>query len=88
VILKNFFKDIYFNAFKNYDQTPPHYLSNERYSLYEGMTSNRALIFNEMIGVSRAALNKYLEQTGGVSSLSKDYNYLLKDYLIHIKIGY
>ena len=52
------------------------------------MTSNRALIFNEMIGVSRAALNKYLEQTGGVSSLSKDYNYLLKDYLIHIKIGY
>ena len=85
---KKFFKDIYFNAFKNCKQKPPHYLKNKRYSLYEGITSNRALIFNEMIGVSRAALNKYLEQTGGVSSLSKDYNYLLKDYLIHIKIGY
>lgn len=83
-----FMKDIYSEAFKKAGHTPPYYLSNPRYSLFENMAKNRAIIFNQMIGTSKDALLEHSKQVGLTPDPAKDYNYLVKDYLIHIKIGY
>lgn len=85
---KKFLSEIYYNAFKKIGVRPPHYLKEDRYSLYQGFIKNRALIFHEMIGVNKKCLCKYLRQIGEVVNEKRDFDYLLKDYLINIKIGY
>ncbi len=83
-----FMKEMYFVAFRKAGYTPPHYLSNPRYCLFDNMASNRAMIFNELIGMPKDALINTMKETGFTPTPTKDYNYLVKDYLIHIKIGY
>lgn len=83
-----FLKEIYFTAFRKSGFTPPHYLNNPRYSLLENMSSNRAMIFNELIGTPKDVLIDTMTKAGMIPNPGKDYNYLVKDYLIHIKIGY
>lgn len=83
-----FMKEIYSEAFRKAGHTPPHYLNNPRYSLFDNMALNRAIIFNELIGTSRDSLISSIKEVGFTPNPAKDYNYLVKDYLIHIKIGY
>lgn len=83
-----FLKNIYFVAFKKAGYSVPHYLNNPRYNLYSNLLANKAMIFNELIGTSKDTLLKSISKTGLPTSPLKDYNYLVKDYLIHIKIGY
>lgn len=85
---RKFLRDIYINAFKKAGYTPPHYLNNPRYRLLDNMTANRAMIFNELIGMSKDTLIKNITKTGRTPDPTRDYNYLVKDYLISIKIGY
>lgn len=85
---KKFLSEIYYNAFRKIGVRPPHYLKEDRYSLYQGFIKNRALIFHEMIGVNKKCLCKYLRQIGEEVNEKRDFDYLLKDYLINIKIGY
>lgn len=84
-----FLKEIYFKAFRNAGySTPPHYLSNPRYSLWTGVQKNRAMIFNELVGASKQSLLKQMNKIGLYPPPSREYDYLVKDYLIEIKIGY
>lgn len=84
-----FLKGIYFTAFKNAGHTKaPYYLSNPRYSLWAGIQTNRAMIFNELIGISNKSLLKQMNKVGLYPPSSREYDYLVKDYLIEIKIGY
>lgn len=85
---RKFLSEIYINGFKNAGFTEPHYLNNSRYNLYENLLANRAMIFNELIGTPRSTLIKQMSNAGLTPAPAKDYNYLVKDYLIHIKIGY
>lgn len=85
---KKFLSEIYYNAFGEIGVRPPHYLKEDRYSLCQGFIKNRALIFHEMIGVNKKCLCKYLTQIGEEVDEKRDFDYLLKDYLINIKIGY
>ena len=85
---KKFLLEIYYNAFREIRVRPPHYLKEDRYSLSQGFIKNRALIFHEMIGVNKKCLCKYLMQIGEEVDEKRDFDYLLKDYLINIKIGY
>lgn len=84
----NFLKKIYERAFQANGYSPPHYLSNPRYSLYENLLANKAMIFNELIGMPKDTLFKELQKVGITHDPDIDYNLLVKDYLIRIKSGY
>lgn len=84
-----FLKTIYYRAFKNAGHAkPPYYLSNPRYNLWTGVQLNRAMIFNELIGSPKKTLLKEMNKIGLYPPHSREYDYLVKDYLIEIKIGY
>lgn len=62
----------------------------EVFCLYENISKNRALIFNEKIGISKTKLIKMCKQVNINNDWSKNCRYetILKDYLIRIGIGY
>jgi len=85
---KKFLQAIYKTAFTKIGEPAPAYLSNPRYDLYENLISNRTMIFNEMIGASREHLLKQLDKLDVPVRPDKNYDYLVKDYLISTKSGY
>lgn len=86
---KSFLKEIYRNAFRASGLPIPHYLKDTRYSLYDNMIRNRAMIFNELIGMPKKQLIKELEKIGDTSKSESDlYDRILSWYLICIKVGY
>jgi hypothetical protein len=84
----DFLQNLYIKAFKNAGYSVPAYLSNNRYSLWHGVLSNRAMIFNELIGCSKKSLLAQMAKLSLYPSPSREYDYLVKDYLIEIKVGY
>jgi hypothetical protein len=85
---KKFLQEIYKTAFQRIGESPPPYLSNPRYDLHENLINNRTMIFHEMIGASREHLLKQLNKLNVPVHPDKNYDYLVKDYLISTKSGY
>ena len=85
---EKFLKEIYNESFDKAGFARPYYLNNSRYSLYDNLLRNRAMIFNELIGTSRDSLCRQMKAINISPNPDKDYNYLVKDYLIAIKSGY
>jgi len=92
---KNFLENAIIDAFNNSGLPLPYFLkgeSNKAYSLYHNMLENRTLLFEPHIGYCEKALNLLCEKIGipHLDSLGnkRDYDTLLRDYLIKIKVGY
>ena len=51
------------------------------------MKKNKTLLFVEYIGIGLDTLKNMCEQIG-ISSVGKDYNELVREYLIKVKVGH
>lgn len=80
-------------SFENRGIQIPYFLidDSERspYSLYYNLKRNRSLLFeeNERIGINKNTLKDMCRKVG-ISVNEKSYNYLLREYLIKIKVGH
>ena len=88
---KNFMKSIVFNVIKANAVPFPYFLktnSNESaYSLYNNMEKYRTLLFVEPIGINKEGLKKLCKQLG-IWDCNKDYDGLVRDYLIKVGVGH
>lgn len=85
-----FMNDVYINAFDAINVTPPQYLKSPRYSLYNNLKMNKAMIFHEQIGMSRKRLLEELNKIRPAIDKSEDsYDKILRYYLIDgVRAGY
>ena len=82
-----FLENIYCQPFLDLGLKIPGYLKTERYRLKSNFEKNRAMIFDERIGISKNQLIKELQSIGYNPMKNPSYNSLVKNYLIEIKIG-
>lgn len=79
------------NAFKNNRVPIPYFLKVKddecSYNLYNNMKKYKTLLFVERIGIGKDTLKNMCEQIG-ISSVGKDYNGLVREYLIKVKVGH
>ena len=91
---ERFLKTAIFKAFTtNKVEKIPYFLkgknSNESvYSLYNNMKNYRSLLFVELIGIDRVTLEKMCKQVGIDVATGKEYDGLVRDYLIKVKVGH
>ena len=90
---EKFLKTAVFKAFTtNKVKKIPYFLkgknSNESiYSLYNNMKNYRSLLFVELIGIDRVTLEKMCKQVSIDVTAKKEYDGLVRDYLIKVKVG-
>lgn len=79
------------NAFENNGVPIPYFLKVKddecSYNLYNNMKKYKTLLFVERIGIGKDTLKNMCEQIG-ISSVGKDYNGLVRDFLIKVKVGH
>lgn len=79
------------NAFENSGVQKPYFLKVKddecSYNLYNNMKKYKTLLFVERIGIGKDTLKNMCEQIG-ISSVGKDYNGLVRDFLIKVKVGH
>ncbi len=91
---EKFLKTAVFKAFTtNKVKKIPYFLkgknSNESiYSLYNNMKNYRSLLFVELIGIDRVTLEKMCKQVSIDVTAKKEYDGLVRDYLIKVKVGH
>lgn len=86
---RRFLNKIYYNAFLEAGHTPPPFLRQTRYSLSDNIKVNRAMIFDELIGISKKQLLKELTKIGNTKRTEKDdYHSIAREYLIAVRVGY
>ncbi|WP_461811435.1 reverse transcriptase domain-containing protein [Faecalimonas sp.] len=89
---KKFLKTAVFKAFSNNGIKLPYFLRCSQdesiYSLYNNMKNYRTLLFVESIGIGYSTLEKMCGQVGISTNPIKDYDGLVRDYLITVKIGH
>jgi len=89
---KRFFENAVFDAFSNNGVALPYFLRGAHeesiYSLYNNMKNYRSLLFVEMIGIDKVTLQKMCEQIGINVTTEKEYDGLVRDYLIKVKVGH
>ena len=88
---EDFLKNSVERAFANNNIDLPYFLKNKKeesiYNLYNNMSNYRTLLFVEPIGINRKGLDKLCKQLGIVNT-TKNYEGLVRDYLIKVKIGH
>ena len=52
------------------------------------MKNYRSLLFVELIGIDRVTLEKMCKQVGIDVATGKEYDGLVRDYLIKVKVGH
>ena len=52
------------------------------------MKNYRSLLFVELIGINRTTLEKMCAQVGIDTNVGKEYDGLVRDYLIKVKVGH
>lgn len=85
---EGFLKNVYKDAFNKLGLIEPHYINSERYNLYCNLNKNKALIFDEKIGISKDQLTKELVEIGIVPATDSTYYSLTRNYLIKVKMGH
>lgn len=85
---ETFLKNIYANIFKKLGISIPNYINSARYNLYNNLSKNKTMIFDEKIGISRAQLIKELNSVGIIAVTNATYYSLVRNYLIKIKVGH
>ena len=89
---EHFLKSAVLKAFANNGVAVPYFLKgsyNESiYSLYNNMKNYRSLLFVELIGINRTTLEKMCAQVGIDTNVGKEYDGLVRDYLIKVKVGH
>ncbi|MFR1927334.1 MAG: hypothetical protein ACLS2V_15180 [Clostridium paraputrificum] len=58
------------------------------YNLYNNLKYNRTLLFIELIGIRMCTIQKMCEQVGIMSRGNKNYDGLVRDYLIKVRVGH
>ena len=88
---KDFMQNVILNAFRNKGIVLPYFLTNDTkesiYNLYNNMSRYRTLLFVEPIGINKDGLDKLCKQID-IWDPSKDYDGLVRDYLIKVKVGH
>lgn len=89
---ERFLKTVVLKAFSANKVKLPYFLKgnyNESiYSLYNNMKSYRSLLFVELIGIDKVTLEKMCAQIGIDVTTKKEYDGLVRDYLIKVKVGH
>ncbi len=89
---EHFLKDAVLDAFSTNGVPLPYFLrtdDNESiYSLYNNMKNYRSLLFVEPIGIDGVTLKKMCTQVGISVNTGKEYDGLVRDYLIKVKVGH
>lgn len=80
---RDFLANIVKQAFEELQITPPHYVN--KYSLLVNLKKNRTLVFVPGIGYDLKSLRAMCQKVG---LKSKNYDALVRDYLIKMKVGY
>ena len=79
------------NAFTNNGESRPYFLKVKddecSYNLYNNMQKYKTLLFVERLGIGFDTLKKMCEKIG-ISCAGKDYNGLVREYLIKVKVGH
>ena len=57
------------------------------YNLYNNLKKYKTYLFVEKIGINKETLDKMCKQIG-ILDTSKDYDGLVRDYLIKVKVGH
>ena len=88
---KCFMKSIVYRAFNANTVPLPYFLKSNNdesiYNLYNNMEKYRTLLFVEPIGINKEGLKKMCKQIG-VWDCNKDYDGLVRDYLIKVGVGH
>lgn len=90
---KTFLKTAVYKAFTNNGLSLPYFLRGNRngesiYSLYNNMAKYRTLLFVELIGIDMKTLKKMCSQIDIDINSGKDYDGLVREYLIKVKVGH
>ena len=89
---KDFLENVIINAFVNQGLPLPYFLTNDNsesiFNLYNNMANYKTLLFVEPIGISFETLAKMCTQIGITVDGSKNYDGLVRDYLIKVKVGH
>lgn len=89
---KYFLENVIIEAFNNQGIPIPYFLTNNKsesiYNLYNNLARYKTLLFVEPIGIDFISLKKMCIQIGMAVDASKDYDGLVRDYLIKVKIGH
>ena len=89
---ERFLKTVVYKAFSDNGVKMPYFLKGTAdesvYSLYNNMKEYRTLLFVEKIGISKETLQKMCAQVGVNNSTDKEYDGLVRDYLIKVKVGH
>lgn len=89
---KDFLENAVVNAFIANEVPLPYFLHSSHnesiYSLFNNMKKYRTLLFVELIGISKTALKRMCTQVGINTNPGKEYDDLVRDYLIKVKVGH
>lgn len=90
---KDFLSKLYINIFNDLKIPLPNYLKSSSsaigYDLYENIQKNKAIIFDEKIGVSESVLKNWINIVNPIYNFkNKKYYELVKEFLIRCHIGY
>ena len=89
---KDFLENYITNSFKKNGLNLPYFLNIKNtdesiYNLYNNLKKYRTYLFVEKIGINKETLDKMCKQIG-ILDTSKDYDGLVRDYLIKVKVGH
>lgn len=88
---RDFLKNSIVNAFTSKGLALPYFLTGSSdesiYNLYNNMSNYRTLLFVEPIGINKNGLDRLCKQIG-IWDPHKDYDGLVRDYLIKVKVGH
>lgn len=89
---KDFLQNAIINAFINNSIALPYFLKGNKnesiYNLYNNMKKFKTLLFVETLGISRDSITKMCRQIGIDVGNEKNYDGLVRDYLIKVKVGH
>lgn len=88
---KDFLENSINKAFINNSVPIPYFLTGKKeesiYNLYNNLKNYKTLLFVESIGIGKQTLDKMCRQIG-IWDTTKEYNGLVRDYLIKVKVGH
>lgn len=87
-----FLKNMVKEGFSRTGMDIPYYLKGKEdensYNLYNNLVKKRTLLFVEGIGISKETLETLCDEVDITDTAGKEYNGLVRDYLIRIKVGH
>ncbi len=89
---KSFLINAYINVFVSKGIDIPYFLkgpsNDSKYSIYNNLIKNKALLFEERIGINKDTVSKMCERIGILLDNDKSYDSYVREYLIKVKVGH